>query len=278
MSMLQVPRMATPVLALLLLAPSAPGEDSAPDRRAAAALELSREPPAVFFEKLAPLLTPLETVLERRGDFDASGKDGIILLDETIAHSDGEGRRLLVYHRVYEALNESGARLAAEDTYSFRTWDQRIHLVEALSLPPGGTALPVADGSVIMESPQGNASDKIYMDRGQMRIIYPGVKPGTVTRNLVVVEELEPRIPGHFGFWEVWGAYWPTRSSRTLLHLPASLSERLRETRLGSGIPKVAKSSAGEDWVVWNYEKERIKGIRAEPGRPPALRGTHRRD
>ncbi len=257
------------ILALAAAPPSSAQEAGKGGAAPASALRLSRKAPVVYERQLKALLTPAEKVLARRGDFETNGADGVILLDETLIHSEPDGRRVLVYHRMFQALNESGARMTAEDTFSFRTLDQRIHLAEAQSLPPEGSAVEVEDGSVIMESPQHDAADSVYGDRGQMRIIFPAVKPGTVTRMVVVIEEFDERIPGHFSTWESWGAFWPTRHARTVLHLPEDMEARLRETRLGAGVPEPVKSSAAPGWRTWTYDKHRIKPDRAEHGRPP---------
>lgn len=261
------------MMTLVMLVPFVEAQEQMlPSGRAAAvspALQLSRRPPPVYEQKLKALLTPLETVLQRRGDYKTTGNDGMILLDETVIHAHPDGRRVIVHHLIYEALNESGAGMIGEEIFGFRTLDQRIHLVEAATLPPQGRALAVGDGSIIMESPQSDSSESVYGDRGQMRIIFPAVKPGTLTRMVVVIEELENHMPGHFAAWESWGAFWPIRQARTVLHLPEEIESRLRETRHGAGVPERVTGGAAKNWVTWTYDKQRIGPDRPEHGRPP---------
>lgn len=232
-------------------------------------LTFSREVPVVFTRSLAPLLTPLKTVLDRRADFPAAGHDGVILLDETIIHADEKGLRTLVYHSIEEAKNESGAEGIGEMIHSFRTEDQKIHLIEAHTILPDGTKLPVEDRAVIMESPQSDAGDSLYGDRGQMRVIFSGTRPGAVREAIVVVEETSVRIAGHFSTIDTWGPFWPCRMSRTVVHMPDSIASRLRETSVGAGVPAAVKVPAGQGWQTWTYQKERISPLRSEGGRPP---------
>lgn len=234
-----------------------------------APLVLSRTPPALFTEKLAPLLTPLQTVMERRGDYPTPDRDGVLLLDESLVHTDAEGRRILVYHYIEEALTESGTQALAEATFGFRTEDQRIHLVQARTILPGGKELAVEDRAIIMESPQTDAGDSLYGDRGQMRLIFSGVRPGAVREVIVAIEEMAPRIPGHFSSLETLGAYWPTRMSRKIIHMPPSVAGRLRETTLGTVTQRAVKNSLPDGWDTWIYERERVPPMRSEGGRPP---------
>lgn len=233
------------------------------------ALMLSREPPAEYEKYIKPLLTPLKGVLDRRGDYEAQGKDGIILLDETVMYTDATGRRVWATHLIEEGANESGAEVLGEFTREFRTEDQRVHLVTAHTILPDGKLLPVEDRAVIMESPQSDAGDSLYGDRGQIRVIFSAMKPGVVREVVLVMEEREARIPGHFSTLENWGAYWPVRHARLVLAMPAELESRLRETRLGAGLPPVIKAALPDGTRTCAYTKERLAPDYAEGGRPP---------
>lgn len=232
-------------------------------------LTLSRNPPADYEKRLKPLMTSLKDVLAKRGDYDAQGKDGIILLDETVMYSDATGRRLWATHMIEESVNESGAQTLGEFTREFRTEDQHIHLMTADSILPDGRKISVEDRAVIMESAQSDAGDSLYGDRGQMRIIFSAMKPGVVREVIIVMEEKTARIAGHFSTLETWGAYWPVRHSRLVLAMPESLESKLRETRLGAGMPPVVKAALPDGTRTWVYEKERLPPDYAEGGRPP---------
>jgi hypothetical protein len=232
-------------------------------------LTLSRKPPPEFEKYIKPRLTPLKVVLDKRGDYEAQGKDGIILLDETVMYSDASGRRVWATHLIEESVNESGAQVLGEFTREFRTEDQRMHLVTAHSIQPDGNRLPVEDRAVIMESPQSDAGNSMYGDRGQIRIIFSAMKPGVVREVLVVTEETSARIAGHFSTLEILGAYWPVRQSRLVLAMPVEVESRLRETKLGAGLPSVIKAALPDGTRTWTYTKERLAPDYAEGGRPP---------
>ncbi|WP_170266676.1 DUF3857 and transglutaminase domain-containing protein [Brevifollis gellanilyticus] len=230
---------------------------------------MSRKPPADYEKRLKPLLTPLKEVLARRGDFDSQGKDGVILLDETLMYTDASGRRVWAHHMIEEAVNESGAETLAEDTHDFRTDDQKLHLVLARSILKDGKEVPVDDRGVIMESAQNDSGASVYGDRGQMRLIFSAMKPGIVREVITCYEETQVRIDGHFTAQEYMSAYWPVRQSRFVLLMPDSVVSRVKETRLGTGYPEAVKSTQPDGTHLWKYEKERIMPDYAEGGRPP---------
>jgi transglutaminase-like putative cysteine protease len=230
---------------------------------------VSRKPPEAYLKHVAPLLTPLKEVMARRGDFPNPDRDGIILLDESIIHCDEKGSRIVVYHVVEEAQAESAIEALAESVNSYRTEDQKIYLVQARTIMADGSEIAVEDQGVIMESAQTEAGSSLYGDRGQMRIIFSGVRPGVVREVIVVTEEHAPRIPDQFSAQELWSAYWPTRQSRFVVHLPDSLASRVRETRLGQGVPDTEKKTLPGGWQLWTWSKERQAPVLSEGARAP---------
>src|ERR1700761_4545442 len=67
-------------------------------------------PPAIYKEKLAKLLTPLDTVLKHEADAKDLSGDGIVLLDEEITYVGTDGKRMIVYHTVDKALTDAGVK------------------------------------------------------------------------------------------------------------------------------------------------------------------------
>src|ERR1700761_9376267 len=67
-------------------------------------------PPAIYKEKLAKLLTPLDTVLKHAADARDLQGDGIVLLDEEITYVGTDGKRMIVYHTVDKALTDAGVK------------------------------------------------------------------------------------------------------------------------------------------------------------------------
>src|SRR5580693_4045836 len=72
-------------------------------------------PPAIYKEKLAKLLTPLDTVLQHASDAKDLSGDGIVLLDEEVTWVGPDGRRIIVYHTVNKALTDAGVKSMAQD-------------------------------------------------------------------------------------------------------------------------------------------------------------------
>ena len=108
-----------------------------------------REPPPIYQQKLAPLLTSLEEILSSAAAFKSKGEDGVTLLNEEIHYIDETGRRYLVIHRALKALNETGAKDIAERLTNYRKANQQIFLVEAQTILADGTRIPIRPDAAI---------------------------------------------------------------------------------------------------------------------------------
>ena len=231
---------------------------------------VSRKPPAAYEQFIAPLLTPIEEALKISKDL-APDDDfsGAVILNEIIHRVDDDGGRLIAIHSIYRADSEAGVDSLHSNTQSFRSAHQKIHLALARTISPDGTKTPVRENAVLIQSPQRNANQSLYSDTQEMLVVFPKIKPGTLTESIVVIEEDAMRVPGEFMTSSNWGGGWPQGLRRMLIDVPEKLGERLKFTRLGRGAPKVKESRPEEGRQLFELSRRNVPGSQWEIGLPP---------
>ena len=208
-----------------------------PVARADDAASATAPPPAVYQEKLAKLLTPLDDVLKKKSEYSRLKGDAIVLLDETVTYVAEDGKRVSVYHSVYQALNEAGVKAMAQDTFTYKKKIQRAYLVLGQTIQPDGTKDPVKSDAIFIKTPQDEADDSIYNDDLSLVSVYSDVKPGSITENITVLQDDEPRVPGQYSQTYTWNSSWPEYLQRLVVDLPKVFADRLKVTNLGQGVP-----------------------------------------
>lgn len=207
--------------------------------------------------RIEPLLSPVADMLAQAKIPVQAGDAGVVLLNERLILVEPDGRRILVRHALYRANNDAGVKSLADDVTTYRKNDQTIFLGAAETIQADGTRQEVAANAILIQSPQRQAEYSLYDDQAELKLIFPNVKPGSVTRVLVVIEDKEPRIQGEFFSSLSWSTYWPLGTQRTVLEMPADMHARLRSHALGSRQPKpVIEKLPGErvrsTWTVTN--------------------------
>lgn len=239
----------------------------------AEAENVSRQVPPIYTEKLEALLTPLKEVLPLASATRDGDRDGVVLLSEEVHYIDESGGRYILIHQVDKALNETGAKAIEEDTFHYRKANQKIHLASASTILPDGRTLPVGPTAAILQSPQRQADYALYDDEGELRVIFPNIKPGAITETIVIIEESQFRIPGEFTANVPFAFGWPVRKVNRMVEMPARLAERLHSTTLGAGVPEADKQTIPENRVRMTWKSENIAALSPERNRPP-LRQT----
>ncbi|MDF3059793.1 MAG: hypothetical protein K0R17_4008, partial [Rariglobus sp.] len=232
--------------------------------------DVSREPPARYFEQLAPQLTPLAQVLAGGADLQSDNPSGIILLEERVQVVDAQGRRFDVCHTVYKSLTEPGAQALGESIFSYRHKEQAFHLVLAETIQPDGSVMPVKPNAVLLQSPQRQADYALYDDVAEVKVIYPNVKPGSITRTITVIEDLTTRMPGEYTQHFIWGGNWPSARERVVIALPAPLAARLQVTVLGADQPDTVRETLADGTTRLTWRRDNIPARRYEVQRAPS--------
>jgi hypothetical protein len=223
--------------------------------RADDAASCTAPPPVAYQDYLAKWLTPASAVLKRESEYNHYQGDGIVLLYETVTYVEENGKRISAYHSIDKALNDAGVRSLAQDSFSFKKKIQRPFLVLAQTIQPDGSKDPVKSDAVFLKTPQDEADDSIYNDGMDMVTVYSNVKPGSITENITVLEDSEPRIPGEYSQTFGWASIWPEFLQRLVVDLPKPLADRLTVTNLGQSVPSPTKVDAGPGRQRLTWEK-----------------------
>jgi tetratricopeptide (TPR) repeat protein/transglutaminase-like putative cysteine protease len=224
----------------------------------ARASDFSRTPPDGYEARIAPLLTPLDKVLEKKDAFSAKDGDSSILLDEVVEWIDAHGRTVSARHVVRRSLDDAGSKDIATQDYPVRRGEQKISLLLARTILPDGRKIDVQPNAAFIKSPQNDAGDSLYGDEDELVVIFPSISTGAITESIVVIDEPVARIPGEYVrtfYWETW---WPVVEKRRTVELPASYVDRLQIIDLGAGVPSLSreKTPDGDSRFSWLQEMQ----------------------
>ncbi|HEY4302489.1 MAG TPA: DUF3857 domain-containing transglutaminase family protein [Candidatus Didemnitutus sp.] len=228
------------------------------------------EVPAIYRERLAGLLTPLDEVLKRAAPPAKPDDSGSVLLNERIIWVQADGRRVIVRNFAYKTLTEAGVKSNSDEVTSFRKKEQKAYLALAETILADGTRIPVQPDAVLVESPQREAADSLYDDQSEMRVIFPGVKPGSVVHAVTIVEDLVAKMPGEFTQTLIWGGTWASGELRYRIELPQEMAARLKATTLGEGNPSAVAEDLGNGRVARSWTLRQVSGRFNEVDSQPA--------
>ena len=224
--------------------------------------DVSWTAPQIYTRELAGLVTPRSEILDAsKAPRPDDGAAGEALVDERIHYVDADGGRFIVRQVAYKTLSESGVDSNSSDVFSFRKKREKFYIILGETIQPDGTAQEVKPDAVIVQSPQLNAQYSEYDDESEVRIVYPSVRPGSITHSIVIIESLEPEIKGQYAFTMVRGSTWATAKERFVLDLPDALRQRLKIDPTGPDQPtlteeKVADGRSRLTWTKLNLAAE----------------------
>ncbi len=234
--------------------------------------DVEREPESPIFESLIrPRLTTLEEVLEidtAKSDELADG--GVLVLDEEVRAVSADATSLIAYHRVVKPMTDAGVELASQVVFSYNKSHQRIYLVTARTRQPDGTVTDINGDAAFIQTPQHQADQGIYSDAEELVVLFSNVKVENLVEYVVVVEMIEPRMPGEWGTVILPGAYWPTSRFRSQLIMEEPLAEDLRIVRAGGPLPPTTTPPVRSGWRAWAWSDDDMAPMSSEVNRAPS--------
>ena len=229
--------------------------------------EVSRKAPALYTEHIAPLFTPLEKVLKGRDKW-PKDNEGVVLLNESMQWVTPEGHRLIAEHSISIATTEAGAAALAEYSEYYKKAITTPHVVLARTILPDGIKIDVDSKGTLLHSPQPDADMALYGDVGELRIVFPGVKPGCIVERTIVMDQSELAIPGELMTETIWGDRWPTLVRRWMVDAPEAMASRVHVTTLGVGEPALTKTSSEKGRLRLSWEGTDLATLTPEPDQP----------
>ena len=153
----------------------------------------------------------------------------VYLLDDGIVRYEADGRGTRTYRQVVQILTQDGVESWGELSFSYSGSREKLTMNWARVLKPDGTV--VSDRPPHEQESDVPAATEypVYSDTKVHRATLGGLAPGLLVDYSYTVETLEPVMPGDFfSSWSVTNSR-PTRRSRLIVDVPASLTPRIRE-------------------------------------------------
>lgn len=233
----------------------------------------STEPPAIYFESIAPLLTPAETAIAAAVDLETrrnAGDDGSTLLIESIYWVADDGAIYRADHTILRANTEAVSKELARESTPFAPSRQKVHLVLARTLTPDGKWQKAPPEAAFVQTPQREADKELFTDRAELVVIFPQIQPGSITESIILCEEPVFRIPGELTATFTFGTTWSTDRLRVVFDLPAALAQRFVATPVGTP-PAMQRQDleGGRSRFEWDDRAPSRSRYKAEPRMAP---------
>ncbi len=232
--------------------------------------EVLRSGPKVYTELLAPLMTPLQAALKSEPKALEEHAAGITLLDERLNAVGDDGRAMRVRNIVRKTLTDAGTHWNADETFVYRRKEQQFYVIEAETIQSDGTAQSVKADAILVNSPQRQAQYALYDDLVEVRVIFPNVKPGSITHIVIITEDLKARMPGEFADAFAWSGTWPKGRIHFVTDVPGSLAKRMRIQTIGTEVPPMLREQLPNGHVRYSFDKEGIAPLADENNPAPA--------
>jgi hypothetical protein len=232
--------------------------------------EVLRSEPKGYGELIAPILTPLEQALKSEPKDLEQHAAGITLLDERLYAVGDDGRALRVQNVVRKTLTDAAAHWNADQTFVYRRKEQQFYVLKAETIQADGSIQPVEPDAIMMNSPQRQAQFALYDDLIEVRLIFPNVKPGSVTHVVVVTEDLKARMPGEFSGSFEWASTWPTGRIHFAADIAGPLAKRMVFQTIGTDVPPAVREELPSGHVRYSFERSGIAPLADENNSAPA--------
>jgi len=156
----------------------------------------------------------------------------VYLLDDGVVRFDADGRGRRTYRQVVQILNQDGVESWGELSFNYSGSREKLTVNWARVLKPDGTVVSAQPAHEQESDVPAALEYPVYSDTKVHRATLGGLAPGLLVDYSYTVETLEPVMPGDFfTSWSVTTGR-PTRRSRLIVDVPASLTPRIRERNL----------------------------------------------
>ncbi len=180
---------------------------------------------------------------------DYPDKSAAYLLDDGVVRYEADGSGSRTYRQVVQILKDAAVENWAEMSFSYAPEHQRLTINWIRVVKPDGTVVSPAPTQVQDADVPAAISNPVYTNRKVKRVTLAGVAAGTIVDYSYTLEELKPYLIGDFSAsWSV-STGLPTRRSRYVVDLPASMKPRIVERNLT--FKHITKESNGRRVHAW---------------------------
>ncbi|MFT3924914.1 MAG: DUF3857 and transglutaminase domain-containing protein [Myxococcales bacterium] len=198
--------------------------------------------PEVYDALIKPAfsLTPRE-LLELNADQAPPGLDAVVLCEQTRLRFDRRKRLIREHHAIFRVNNSRALTSHEWSTVSaqYSPWIEHRPTIRARVVTPGGKAIEL-DPARLVESAVPSSEPRIFSDNRVLAAPLPGLQPGAVVEQLIVVEEEAPRFDVGNLYRVIFGHWRFAALQRLILEFPEQVKVHSR-TRGGVPPPKLEK-------------------------------------
>ena len=210
------------------------------------------------------MLTPRQTVLATRDkSFKSGAEPVVILLEEKVRCVDAAGRECTAFHQIALACDDDGAARLAKLTRAFRKSNQKMFLVSACSIQPGGEVQQVADQAAFFQATQRESDVSLYSDYTELTVLFPSMRSGTIREMVIVIEDQTSIVPGEFTGVLAMAGPAPIGRMRNLIELEEPLARRLKITDLGQ-TPAPARQALDKGRLRLTWSADHVPALTPE--------------
>ena len=163
---------------------------------------------------------------------DYEGESFVYLLDDGVVVYRANGQSTRTYRQVAQILTQEGVENWAEQRFSFEPGHQKLTVNWIRVVKPNGEVVSAEPSHIQDSDVPATMGNPVYADRKVRRASLSGVAVGTIVDYSYTIEELKPYRPGDFlTSWSITTGL-PTRRSRFIVDMPASMKPQLIERNI----------------------------------------------
>ncbi len=180
---------------------------------------------------------------------DHEGEAFVYLLDDGVVVYQANGQYKQTYRQVAQILTQDGVENWAEQSFSYEPGHQKLTVNWIRVVKPNGEVVTAEAAHKQDSDIPATMGNPVYADRKVRRYSLSGVSVGTIVDYSFTLEELKPYRTGDFlTSWSITTGL-PTRRSRYILDVPASLKMNMLERNIAN--PKKVTTANGRRVYTW---------------------------
>ena len=160
-----------------------------------------------------------------------------------------DGTSVQKVHAELHADNDAGAMRLNQVQLEFNSATQQLDILEAYTLKPDGTKIPIDMNAVFVRLPQDDSQNASITDRRVKVIIFPQLESGDVAVYTVVYKNTAEVFPGVYTFGIAFKPSAPLKEERDTIVAPKSLGLRT-ETH---GVEFTSEDRGDKVVYRWHY-------------------------
>ncbi|HEY9515441.1 MAG TPA: DUF3857 domain-containing transglutaminase family protein [Gemmatimonadaceae bacterium] len=192
---------------------------------------------------------------------DYEGQSFVYLLDDGVVVYQANGQSKQTFRQVAQILTQDAVEDWAEQRFSYEPGHQKLTINWIRVVKPDGQVVSAAPTHVQDSDVPATMGNPVYADRKVRRLSLSGVAVGTIVDYSYTLEELKPYRPGDFlSSWSITTGL-PTRRSRYIVDMPASVQPHMLERNIKSP----AKITTAHGRRVYTWAAADIPKPKSEP-------------